>query len=629
MQTFHKNSIAFPQHTVARSHETGRRTVTPAGWGRVPELTLASALGVLLVSFAGVQSRLAIDWAALPLWIGLLVIFVPISLRMVSDQPTRGERISLLVLMWGMLYLVKILHSPVRFTFGDELQHWRTVEDILLTNRLFTFNSILPVSSFYPGLEIVTAAVVNLTGLDIYTAGVLVIGVARLVLVLTLFLLYERIGGSARLAGLATMLYIANPMFLFFDAQYAYESLALPFATFALFLLQCREGVKGGKFQVLTLFAAAIILSVVVTHHVTTIMFLGFLGLWVCASLVVKGRKWSTTGRLMLIFLFAAGVSLIWLVFVAYITIDYLGPTVMSALNQIIQLITGETAGRELYRSFGGTLPPMWEQVAGNTSMALILLCLPVGIYRILRHYRDNVFMVTLALGALVYPVTHILRFTSIGVGIAVRLQEFLFLAVAFVLAMSIEVWLSRRITWWQATILTIAIALIFVGGIILGWSPSERLPGQYQTSSHGRSVEPQSIAAAEWMRQYQGSENRVATDYFNRLMMGSFGQQYIPSYMVDGVSLWSVFYAPRIGPAELRRMRQVQLDYVVADERLTNQLPVNGVYFEYGEPDARAHIVPLAPISYAKFNMMEFVSRIFDSGDILIFDMQGVVDAR
>lgn len=631
MQTIHKNSIPFPQRTesIPRSHETSRRAAAPARWGRLPELTLISSLGVLLVSFAGVQSRLAADWAALPLWIGLLVIFVPIAVRMLSDQPSRQERISLLVLMWGMLYLVKILHSPVRFTFGDELQHWRTAEDILLTNRLFSFNSILPVSSFYPGLEIVTSALVKLTGLDIFEAGILVIGVARLVLVLTLFLLYEMVGGTARLAGMATILYIANPMFLFFDAQYAYESLALPFATFALFLIVCRERAKGGKFWVLTLLAAAIIVSVVVTHHVTTIMFLGFLMLWLLASFVVKGRSWATTGRLTLIFLFSLAVSLVWLLFVAYITIDYLGPTVMSALSQVVQLIKGETVGRELYRSFGGTLPPMWERVAGNGAMVLILLGLPVGIFRVMRHHRANLFMVTLALGALVYPVTHVLRFTSIGVGIAVRLQEFLFLAVALVLAMAIETWLSRRLRWWQVLMMTLGMALIFVGGIILGWSPSERLPGQYQTSSHGRSVEPQSIAAGEWMREKHGSDNRVGTDYFNRLMMGSFGRQYIPSYMVDGVSLWSVFYATEIGPAELRRMRQVELDYIVADERLTTGLPVNGVYFEYGEPNARAHIAPLPPISYAKFNVMEYVSRIFDSGDVIIFDMQGVVDAR
>lgn len=629
MQTIHERAITYPTEAAAPRQQSRSRTAAPARWGRVADLTLISSIGVLMVSFAGVQSRLAVEWAALPLWIGLLVIFVPIAIRMVSDRPSRTERISLLVVLWGMLYLVKVLHSPVRFTFGDELQHWRTAEDILLTGRLFEFNSILPVSPFYPGLEIVTSVVVNLTGLDIFAAGILVIGVARLVLVLTLFLLYERVGGSSRLAGLATMLYIANPMFLFFDAQFAYESLALPFATFALFLLECRERTVGSRFWVLTLLAAAIILSVIVTHHVTTIMFLGFLLLWVAASLIVKGREWRTSGRLLLTFLFALGAGSAWLLFVAHITIDYLGPTIISTLRQIAQLITGETTGRQLYRSFGGTLPPLWEQVTGYASMALILLGLPFGVVRIFRHYRDKLFMVTLALGALIYPVTNILRLTSIGVGIAVRLQEFLFLAVAFVLAMTFEAWLSRRINRWQVSLLTLGLALIYVGGIILGWSPSERLPGQYQASSHGRSVEPQSIAAAAWMRQSQGPDHRLAADFFNRLMMGSFGQQYIPSYTFDGVSLWSVFYAPEIGPAEIRRMRRVELDFVIADERLTRDLPVNGVYFEYGEPDARQHIIPLAPMSYSKFNVTDFVSRIFDSGDVLVFDIRGIVDAR
>ena len=43
-----------------------------------------------------------------------------------------------------------------------------------------------------------------------------------------LFVLFTRVSGSARLAGIAVMIYAGNSNFLFWGAQYSYESLSLP-----------------------------------------------------------------------------------------------------------------------------------------------------------------------------------------------------------------------------------------------------------------------------------------------------------------------------------------------------------------------------------------------------------------
>ncbi len=48
----------------------------------------------------------------------------------------------------------------------DELLHYRTVDNILTTRHLFSPNSLLPVSPYYPGMETVTAVLVQLTGLE-------------------------------------------------------------------------------------------------------------------------------------------------------------------------------------------------------------------------------------------------------------------------------------------------------------------------------------------------------------------------------------------------------------------------------------------------------------------------------
>ena len=611
-------------HTLADS--PARAQTAPAVRWFLPELIFVSGIGIFMIAFADVLSRASISWAAAPLWIGLLLIFVPISIRLTSAQASRRERIGLLVLLWGVLYVVKVMHSPTQFTFGDELQHWLTADNLLLSQHLFSQNSILPISPYYPGLEMVTSAVVNLTGMSIYSAGILIIAAARLVLVLTLYVMYETISKTPRVAGLETLLYIANPMFLFFDAQFAYESLALPFATFALLLLVVREDSQGKRAFAIEWLVLLAILCLTVTHHVTTIMFMVCLGLWFLASVLKRNPTGRGIWRALAVLALTLTISGLWLFLVASFTVNYLGPTLTSAVSQLLQLISGEVAGRELYRSFGGVLPPLWERLVGYGSTGLVVIGLPFGIYTIWKHYRENVFAVLFALGALAYPLSNLLRFTATGIGIAVRLQEFLFIAVGFVLAVGIEVWLTRYRKSWLVLALSAVMTVIFVGGIVIGWSPSERLPGPYQVSSHGRSVERESLQAGNWMLNTMGTDNRVGTDYFNRLILGSTGRQYIVTFSLDGVSLWSVFYAKWLGDLEVGRLRRGEVQYVVADERLTRDLPINGVYFEYGEPDARNHVAPLDPQSYTKFDLTNNIGRIFDSGNIVIYDVRRLV---
>jgi hypothetical protein len=201
-------------------------------------LTLSSALAFLSITLAFAYSRqngVDLSESFFPA-IGL--IFALPAWRLLAPTPSRSERIYLLCLVGMACYLVKVLGSPLHFMYYDEFLHWRTADDILVTHHLFHGNALLPVSPFYPGLEILTNALSSVSGLDTFLAGVLVIGVARLVLILALFLLNERLLKSSRIASLAVLSYMANPHFLLFDAQYGYESLALPFVVLLLVLME-------------------------------------------------------------------------------------------------------------------------------------------------------------------------------------------------------------------------------------------------------------------------------------------------------------------------------------------------------------------------------------------------------
>ncbi|MGO8126703.1 hypothetical protein ACC728_37930, partial [Rhizobium ruizarguesonis] len=86
----------------------------------------------------------------------------------------------------------------------------------------------LPVSPLYPGQELITSELVNLSGLSVFAAGLIVLATARMMLMLALFLLFEKITDSARIASIACLIYIGSSTFLLFDVHYSYESMAIP-----------------------------------------------------------------------------------------------------------------------------------------------------------------------------------------------------------------------------------------------------------------------------------------------------------------------------------------------------------------------------------------------------------------
>ena len=214
------------------------------GW--LPLLTLTSALGMLLVAYAFHDLISGGSGWDTYFFTGLLLIFIPPLVRLISPAPSRFERIALVCMVGVACYLVKVMTSPLYFSLFDEFLHWRTVNDIADSGRLFSGNALLPVSPSYPGLEIVTSALASLSGLDTFTSGLIVVGFARLLMIMSLFALYEQVLKSSRMASIAVMIYMANPHFLLFDAQYAYEFLALPLSVFVLFVLSPHQKISVG-----------------------------------------------------------------------------------------------------------------------------------------------------------------------------------------------------------------------------------------------------------------------------------------------------------------------------------------------------------------------------------------------
>ncbi len=591
-------------------------------WGWLPAVSFSSATGLLVVAWADTVARQGNSLSMAGFWLALLLIFAPASFRLFSSQAMRFERIGILMAVGMSLYLIKVLHSPTAFTFHDEFLHWRTALDITQTQHLFTRNPLLPVSPLYPSLEIVTNAISSMSGLPVYDSGILLIGAARGVLLLSLFMFFEHISSSARIAGLAVLVYMANANFIFFDAQYSYESLALPLAVLVLYI--AAKGVSANRNRVSYILMALLgIAAVTFTHHLTAYLLVLFLFAWAEITMIRHEDRWHKF-FLVLLASVATVLSVFWTEQIGGATSGYLGPVFIAGFKELISTINGEAAGRVLFSASSGQIAPTWERIVGILSVLLILIGLPIGLYKIWSGLRQRPAAVVLALLVLIYPLSLVLRFTASGWEIANRTSEFVFIGISFVLTMAMLKFGPPRFSPPMRRLLIPGITLvILLGGVISGWPFWARLPGPYLVAADTRSIEPQGIAAANWARGALAHDQRMAADRINRLLMATYGQQLLVTHLNDNVDVASLYFAPQLGNSERQIIRDAGLRYLLVDYRLSRGLPELGIYFEAGEPDVGQSTHPLSWEALNKFDSLPGINRIFDSGDIVIYDVK------
>lgn len=617
--------VLSPISHTSRQQAAGSQT--PA-WGWLPMLTLTSTLGMLSVAYANNSARYGATGVDIFFWLGVLLIFVPSLVRLISPAASRFERISLLCVVGICCYLVRQLGMPFPYFGYDPLVHLRTADDIARSGHLFSENSLLTVSPFYPGLEIATNALSKLSGLSAAGAGAIVLGVAYLVLTLSLFLLYEHITKSARIAGIATILYMTNPHFLFFDTGFDYESLALPLATLVLFAT-ARHEMPGNGRRWMTLAAWIVLGAVVVTHHLTSFLFDGLFILWTIVYVFQHPAR-AFRSNLAKTALLGTCMALAWIGLKGNPVVGYLSSYFGSALIEFGHILTGTSSLRQLFVTYFGQGAPLWERFMALSSVILITLCLPFGLLCLWQRYRHNALAWTFGIASLFYPISQVFRFTNFGSEIADRTAAFLFIPIACLLAIFIaQFWPTRWLNRKQISLITCAVSVVFLGGAVLGAGPPwALLPGPYLVAADARSIEPEGIQAAIWAGSHLGPDNRIATDRTNRLLMSAYGNQYIVTSLADKINVTPVFFSPGLGPNEISILQRAGVQYLVVDLRLSTALPAVGFYFDLDEPGAFKYTTPIDRQALTKFNTMPQIDRVFDSGDIVIYDVEGLINA-
>ena len=270
----------------APNEPTGRG-VTGFNWRSALLVAESTALGLGCVQIADQKAFHGDSFGTniVFFWCGLILVFLPTAIRAIMRRTPRAERIAMILLLAIALYVIKIENSPYVFTYNDEYIHWVNTQHILDNGHIFQYNPLLPTAAYYPGLAAVAATLVRLTGLSIFVSGLIIIGAARIIISACLYLVAERMTGSSRAAAVASIIYAANPMFLFWSSQFAYESLGLPLAAFTVWWLYTTRKNEGRAAQIVTVLAIG---AVTVTHHISAFALTGILAMWFFAELIAQ-----------------------------------------------------------------------------------------------------------------------------------------------------------------------------------------------------------------------------------------------------------------------------------------------------------------------------------------------------
>ena len=487
-----------------------------SGLGWLPRIVFATAALLLCGAYGEYLQRESYAVGGALFWGSLGGIVGIISHRCLQTEPSRQERLGLCVLAGVAVYITMVNQEPGGVRRFDEFLHWVTANDILEHHSLFHFNSLLPISPYFPALEIVSAGISYATGLQIVAAGQIVVGCARLIFIGAFFSVIERTSGSSRFASIATLAYMGNSSFSGFHSQFAYESLAIAFLM--LVILLCVEwralGCKG-----VPLGALLIIVALTTTHHVTAAIGICIVGGLCLFELLPfnetqdSATAWRAYAKLSA---FAVVVFLLWISIPGNPLIQYFAPIIGNAVNAVWRLVTMSSPPRVLFQATDGETQPIAIRVFGILSYLIVAACLSYSFLAMLFVTRAdpttgrvsptrrflgyrNGFNVVLAGLAAMFPITVLLRLSEKSWEMGQRLGPFVFLGVAVAVAIALMMprWYERhprRHAVFGAAMLT----CLLLGGISTG-GEGVFVPSDYRAAADSRSIEHSGVEMAKW----------------------------------------------------------------------------------------------------------------------------------
>ena len=577
-------------------------------------------------------------------WIGFFAGTFPVVIFLVHRRVSDAQRVSLVVALAFWSLIPKWIRTGIQPTYSDEYQHARLLHNIASTGVPSLQPSVLLVGAHFPGLELASAGFASVTGISVQWSAVIIVGFAHAAILVGIFALAVEITRSVRAGAIAAIVYFLNPGFLYFDAQFAYETLALVFVVWTFVFMARAIGSASDERSERNRWinvAMAVISSaaLIFTHHVTAI-FCAIVLLSVALVLTLRRRRGGSVSDLAIrqAWVIAGFASLI-TAFRFYqlhgVFSKYLEP-VYNIGQQFHQLlfffgIGSSHAQRSLT---GGSTIPKYEFLSTYLMIPILLGFYALAVWLLwLRRREVSPFVTVSVVLALVFFASLPLDTSSNLAETVHRSWAYSFVGLALVLAAGstqlgrineVGKGIFRRFTHgrWR-TLLSFSLVASFVvvsfGGVSSGTDIYYRFGSPVVVGVDGASVGTQTDMVRDWMKTHAHRNDVVFGDrYVIYPMIGSTDVILAPKIEL----IWDFTFSPEISMRNLRTVYGAHVTYIVVDRRMGTQLPpLDGFWYYRGEPYTSSHTVVPAENVY-RYRCFSWLSADFVTKDYTVYQV-------
>jgi hypothetical protein len=609
---------------------------------------------LLLLSFHHAAGQAAPDQLQFALfWAGFFAGMLPLAALACARHASGGMRAWALVGI-GLFGMVPRLLQPGP-AGSDEYYHLRQALEAFLAGDVGHDLYLLPITKEFPGLHQAASAFARMTAMPLWPAGIGVIVLAHILSVLAIYQLVRMVGAPARGAAVGAVLYTLNPSWLYFDAVFSYESLALPLMLWCL-AATVAAGRASHKLNLRAVAMAVLcVVALPVIHHLTAIMLCLILILLIVVRGVQYVRQTAVAGRsaagerfwpLLVIACCLVGSITFWWSGLYSALIVYLGPAWANGFAQLQKLLDGlDNLSGKSRSPFADSLNPPYEIVSGYL-LPFVLLALFSWSLIVLWRNRRRVGSTPWAfavLGAMFFASLPMVL-TPGGAEGAHRswAHSFIGLAVVCGLAWSFAParsadavaprWravarLFRR-SGVRAGVVCLVFAILALGSAAVGTNVSHRFPGSALVGEDAKSVSRESAAVAMWMAANTPVDTRVIADRFTSLQIGSLGRMSAlrPSATFP---VWYLYMSAAPIPLEvLKQVWDAKIKYFVVDARMATTRPLIGYWFTRDEPGAGGkNLFPQAALD--RFNCLPWLRATFAAGPLTVYEVNAAALRR
>jgi hypothetical protein len=164
-----------------------------------------------------------------------------------------------------------------------------------------------------------------------------------------------------------------------------------------------------------------------------------------------------------------------------------------------------------------------------------------------------------------------------------------------------------------------VAFGVLLQGGVIAGWSSELVLAKASDAAVGATTIHPEGVIAATWARRELGAGRRFAADGSNARLLAAYADEFAITGTNPDVQ--RVIREPKLEGWHVRLLRRYRIRYVLVDRRRISEDALAGYFFVTNEsPPTWRETFP--PRSVRKFDRQPGASRLFDSGDIVVYDI-------